>query len=93
MKTVPATIHRMSDPERVLRNLIDVDPRVQLTEAETRSAALQKVLRLIDREAAKPSARVTEMVFLDVDSQRRLIVELSGGYALMLPPTTSGKTL
>ncbi|CAE6846133.1 hypothetical protein [Paraburkholderia aspalathi] len=88
MKPTPATLCRLDDPERVLSKLVDVDPRIQLTEAEQRSAAVHKVAWLIDRITAKRDAQVTAVALLETDGQRRVLIELSGGYALVIPETT-----
>lgn len=88
MKPTPATICRLDHPERVLRKLIDVDPRIELTETEQCSAAVHKVAWLIDRITSKRDAHVAAIALLEAGGQRRVMLELSGGYALVIPDTT-----
>ncbi|MEX3854007.1 hypothetical protein AB3X94_08050 [Paraburkholderia sp. BR10923] len=73
------------NPDLVLGRLIDVDPRIELTGAEQRSAGLQKFIRAIDRATRGPDAHIARMAFLDADGQRRMIVELDSGYGFVLP--------
>ena len=73
--------------QRIREAMPDLDPRIALTPGERNSAMVQRLMRRLEQDMTKPSAHITRAALVDMPESRevRVLFELSGGFALLLP--------